>query len=72
MNPNEGAPNKKTEYEYIMSQGPDYLALLLTMSKIAAMEACAKNLGYSYKASDELRDKLVLETLERLCSEHDT
>lgn len=66
MNPNEGAPNKKTRFDEIVSKGPEYLAVLLAVSKITAMEKLCEKLGIPYECSEQLQDEIIMEYLEVL------
>ena len=66
MNPNEGAPNKKTRFDEMASEGPEYLAVLLALTKITAMEKLFEKFGISYECSDRLIYETIKEYLEEL------
>ena len=59
-----------TNFDAIVTGGPETLAFLLTKSKIAAMEKICKEFGVAFSVSDETFEQVRKEHLDDLLAEY--
>lgn len=58
-----------TNYEFIISQGPEVLAKLFTDSKIDAIKRCCAKIGITYMPTEETYNIVLSEHLAFLMKE---
>ena len=58
-----------TNYDVIISQGPKFLAQIMTESKLRAMEKVFLKFGVPFDVSDKLRAEMLIEHHEFLLKE---